>query len=109
MGREFVIDNLDDMCALMCDNVVPPFITMTPIDEIPDKKADLARGYRANDIRRFVNEFIDMATRYVEISVNARTDINNLRRRFQNICDTEYTAYGIKVVKRGDKVYLRRW
>lgn len=23
MGKEFVIDNLEDMCALMCDNKIP--------------------------------------------------------------------------------------
>ena len=23
MGKEFVIDNLGDMCALMCDNIAP--------------------------------------------------------------------------------------
>ena len=23
MGKEFVIDNLEDMCALMCDNIIP--------------------------------------------------------------------------------------
>ena len=29
MGKEFVIDNLADMCALMCDNVVPKHVTLT--------------------------------------------------------------------------------
>lgn len=26
MGREFVVDNMDDMCSLMCDNVIPEVI-----------------------------------------------------------------------------------
>ena len=37
MGKEFVIDNLDDMCALMCDNVVPKHVVLRSIDEIPPK------------------------------------------------------------------------
>ena len=108
MGKEFVIDNLADMCALMCDNVVPRHMTLTAIEDIPPK----AWGdgtYHSKDIREYVEEFIDMGARCAEVIVDGTVDVNNLRRMFQRECDDKYVMYGIRVVERGNRIFLKRW
>jgi hypothetical protein len=108
MGKEFAIDNLEDMCALMCDNVVPKHVTLRSIDEIPQKSWGKG-AFRSKEIQRYVEEFIDLGTRYAEVNVSGQVDVNNLRRMFQRECDDKYVMYGIQVVKRGDRIFLKRW
>ena len=54
MGKEFVVDNLDDMCALMCDNVIPEKIM--DIDHCPEcghkTKVIDSRNYKTGRYRR---------------------------------------------------------
>lgn len=38
MGMEFVVDNLEDMCALMCDNRIPKQRGKMPHTETLDSK-----------------------------------------------------------------------
>ena len=108
MGKEFVIDNLEDMCALMCDNVVPQRVTLMARDEIPSKPWGKGR-FHSKDIQASVEEFIDMGERFAEVIVDGTVDVNNLRRMFQRECDDKYVMYGIRVVKRGNKIFFKRW
>lgn len=54
MGREFVVDNMDNMCSLMCDNVIPEKIM--DIDHCPEcghkTKVIDSRNYKTSRYRR---------------------------------------------------------
>lgn len=54
MGREFVVDNINDMCSLMCDNVIPKKIM--DIDHCPEcghkTKVMDSRNYKTGRYRR---------------------------------------------------------
>lgn len=59
MNREIVIDNAEDMCLLMCDNIIPRrrrnekrdnSNRLRPVDKgEAESQGDVARGFVPND------------------------------------------------------------
>lgn len=105
MNREIIIDNLDDMCALMCDNYVrDDKFTIKEVDELPYKTNSKHAIFKHTDCIDAIDTFIAMGVPMAEVILDdTGCNYNNVRRQFQTACNC---YYGIKVSIRGNRIFL---
>ena len=69
MGKEFVIDNLEDMCALMCDNRMPNIK--------PDQIKHLANGDWQNGNVTSTISYSDRTETIIEADKGGQNETDN--------------------------------